>query len=55
MIVDVQNDFCPGGALPVKDGDKIEINIPKRKLDVNLSKEEIDRVQAHQYIYAAAA
>lgn len=23
VIVDVQNDFCPGGALPVKDGDKV--------------------------------
>jgi nicotinamidase/pyrazinamidase len=23
VIVDVQNDFCPGGALPVADGDKI--------------------------------
>ena len=23
IIVDVQNDFCPGGALAVKDGDKI--------------------------------
>jgi nicotinamidase/pyrazinamidase len=23
IIVDVQKDFCPGGALPIKDGDKI--------------------------------
>ncbi len=23
VVVDVQNDFCPGGALPVKDGDKV--------------------------------
>ena len=23
LIVDVQNDFCPGGALPVADGDKV--------------------------------
>ncbi len=23
VIVDVQNDFCPGGALPVPDGDKV--------------------------------
>lgn len=23
LIVDVQNDFCPGGALPVADGDRI--------------------------------
>ena len=23
MVVDLQNDFCPGGALAVKDGDKI--------------------------------
>jgi nicotinamidase/pyrazinamidase len=23
IVVDVQNDFCPGGALPVKNGDKV--------------------------------
>jgi nicotinamidase/pyrazinamidase len=23
IIVDVQKDFCPGGALPIKDGDKV--------------------------------
>jgi len=23
LIVDVQNDFCPGGALPVENGDKV--------------------------------
>ena len=23
VVVDIQNDFCPGGALPVTDGDKI--------------------------------
>ena len=23
VIIDVQNDFCPGGALPVTDGDKV--------------------------------
>src|SRR3990172_5062826 len=23
VIVDVQNDFCPGGALPVPEGDKV--------------------------------
>jgi nicotinamidase/pyrazinamidase len=23
IIVDVQNDFCPGGALPVRDGDEV--------------------------------
>ncbi len=23
MVVDVQNDFCPGGALPAPDGDKV--------------------------------
>lgn len=23
LLVDVQNDFCPGGALPVPDGDKV--------------------------------
>jgi nicotinamidase/pyrazinamidase len=23
IVVDVQNDFCPGGALPIEDGDKV--------------------------------
>jgi nicotinamidase/pyrazinamidase len=23
LIVDVQNDFCPGGALPIRDGDRV--------------------------------
>lgn len=23
ILVDIQNDFCPGGSLPVKDGDKV--------------------------------
>ncbi|HEY7216868.1 MAG TPA: isochorismatase family protein, partial [Candidatus Binatia bacterium] len=23
IIIDVQNDFCPGGALPVTDGDRV--------------------------------
>ena len=23
IIVDVQNDFCPGGALPIEDGDRV--------------------------------
>lgn len=23
IVVDVQNDFCPGGALPIKDGDAV--------------------------------
>lgn len=29
IIVDVQNDFCPGGSLAVEDGDKIIPNINK--------------------------
>jgi nicotinamidase/pyrazinamidase len=29
IVVDVQNDFCPGGALAVDDGDKIIPNINK--------------------------
>jgi len=23
IVVDVQNDFCPGGALPVEEGDQV--------------------------------
>lgn len=29
VVVDLQNDFCPGGALPVKDGDKIVAQVNK--------------------------
>ena len=25
LIVDVQNDFCPGGALPVAEGDQVVV------------------------------
>lgn len=25
LIIDVQNDFCPGGALPVPDGDRVVV------------------------------
>jgi nicotinamidase/pyrazinamidase len=32
IVVDMQNDFCPGGSLPVKDGDKI-IPIINRLMD----------------------
>lgn len=41
IIVDIQNDFCPGGALPVAEGDKI---IPK----VNALMEHFDMVVATQ-------
>jgi nicotinamidase/pyrazinamidase len=36
LIVDVQNDFCFGGALGVKDGDKIVPTINKiiKKFDL---------------------
>lgn len=40
----VSPEAAEGGPIAiVKDGDIIEINIPKRKLEINLSKEEIDR------------
>lgn len=35
LIVDVQNDFCTGGALEVKDGDEIVPLINKRMQDFN--------------------
>ena len=33
IVIDVQNDFCPGGALEVNEGDKIidKINILQEK------------------------
>ena len=42
LIVDVQNDFCPGGALAVKDGDKVVpvINSVIDKFDVVISSQD---------------
>ena len=36
LVVDVQNDFCPGGALAVEDGDTIVegINRVAQKFDI---------------------
>ena len=36
IVVDLQNDFCPGGALPVKDGDALVpvINALAKKFDL---------------------
>ena len=41
ILVDIQNDFCPGGALPVKEGDKI---VPM----VNKLQEKFDLIVATQ-------
>ena len=42
LIVDVQNDFCPGGALAVKDGDKVVpvINSLMERFDVVISSQD---------------
>lgn len=42
LIVDVQNDFCPGGALGVKDGDKVVpvINSMIDKFDLVISSQD---------------
>lgn len=42
LIVDVQNDFCPGGALGVKDGDKVVpvINSIMERFDVVISSQD---------------
>jgi nicotinamidase/pyrazinamidase len=42
LIVDVQNDFCPGGSLAVKDGDKIVpvINELIEKFDLIISSQD---------------
>ena len=34
LIIDVQNDFCPGGSLGVKDGDKIIKNIGDTRFSI---------------------
>jgi len=36
IVVDVQNDFCPGGALPIADGDKV-VPILNRWIDAALT------------------
>ncbi len=43
LIVDLQNDFCPGGALPVKDGDKIvkPINKMMEKFDIVIASKDM--------------
>jgi len=43
IVVDVQNDFCPGGSLAVEDGDKIIPNINKLMTSI-----EFDRIIATQ-------
>lgn len=37
LIVDVQKDFCPGGALPIKDGDQV-VPILNRWIDTAVAK-----------------
>lgn len=37
LIVDVQNDFCPGGALPVPEGDKV-VPVLNRYIEIFLKK-----------------
>ncbi len=42
LIIDVQNDFCPNGALAVKDGDKIipSINLMMDSFDLTLATQD---------------
>lgn len=37
IIVDVQKDFCPGGALPIEDGDKV-VPVLNRWIDAAIAK-----------------
>ena len=37
IVVDVQNDFCPGGALAVKDGDQV-VPVLNRYIDKFIAK-----------------
>ena len=37
IVADVQNDFCPGGALPVPDGDKV-VDVLNRYMQIFSSK-----------------
>ena len=43
LIIDVQNDFCPGGSLGVKDGDKIIIDGDKGIINVDVTEEEFSK------------
>ena len=36
LIVDVQNDFCPGGALPIEEGDAV-VPVLNRRIDTALA------------------
>lgn len=54
LVVDVQNDFCPGGALGVSEGDKIIPNINKyikifaqRKLPIFITRDWHPKKTAH--------
>ncbi|KAF0219261.1 MAG: hypothetical protein FD174_2347 [Geobacteraceae bacterium] len=38
LIVDVQNDFCPGGSLPVPDGDRV-VPVLNRYIDLFLKRD----------------
>ncbi len=38
IIVDVQKDFCPGGALPIEDGDKV-VPVLNRWINAAITKE----------------
>ena len=42
IIVDVQNDFCPGGTLPVKNGDKVVDVINKIQKTTGVDTDDVD-------------
>ena len=31
LVIDIQNDFCPGGIMEVPDGDQIAVRLPTRQ------------------------
>lgn len=51
IIIDVQNDFCPGGALPVPEGDRIVpvINEIMDKFDIVIASKDWHRKETEHF------
>ena len=51
LIIDFQNDFCPGGALPVVDGDKFIGMLSMRDImRVEIGEQGAELQLLHEYI-----
>ena len=52
LIVDVQNDFCPGGSLAVADGDRIvtKINLAQKNYDLVVATRDFHPIDHKSFI-----